>query len=493
MSSRPLPNPSCEPACPTALEQAYSPEQFRLQGHALVDQLADYLAQALAGKLDAVLPAHAPDDLAKDWQRDFQSPHPMSLPVLMAEVLAQSNHLHHPRYIGHQVSAPLPITALCEMAAALLNNGTAIYEMGPVSTAMERNVIRWMSDHVGYGPEADGFLTSGGSAGNLTALLAARQAMAGYDLWEAGQKPEEPFAILASAHIHYSLQRVVQVMGWGKDAVIAVPLDENFRLDASQLQPAYDKAVAAGRRVIAVVGNACSTATGSYDPLEAIGAFCKEKGLWFHVDGAHGASALLSEKYRPLLSGIEQADSVVWDPHKMMMMPALVTAVLFKDGRDSYKAFAQKASYLFQKPPEEEWFNLAHRTLECTKRMMSLKLYAALSLYGEGVFAEHVTRMYDLAKDFAGLLLAQPDFELAVMPESNIVCFRYAPEGFSGDLSALQAEIRQRILKDGSFYLVQTQLPQGVFLRVTLMNSFTTLSDLEALLETIRQSSRTVS
>src|SRR5205823_3523239 len=116
--------------------------------------------------------------------------------------------------------------------------------------------------------------------------------------------------------------------------------------------------------------------------------FCAARGLWLHVDGAHGASAALSARHRGLLAGIERADSVVWDAHKMMLMPALLTAVLFRDGRRSYSAFAQEASYLFAEgPAEAEWFNTGQRTLECTKRMMSLKLYASLLCHGTGLFA----------------------------------------------------------------------------------------------------------
>jgi L-2,4-diaminobutyrate decarboxylase len=238
--------------------------------------------------------------------------------------------------------------------------------------------------------------------------------------------------------------------------------------------------------VIAVVASAGSTATGAFDPLDEVADFCAAHDLWMHVDGAHGASAVLSDTHRARLRGIERADSVVWDAHKMMLMPALVTAVLFRDGRRSYQAFAQEASYLFTgAAPEEQWFNSGTRTLECTKTMMALKLYVALAAYGRAYFADYLDAMFALAQRFADAIEAAPDLELAVRPDCNIVCFRVR----GGD-DALQAEIRRRLLAGGHFYLVQTALPAGVFLRVTLINPATRDADLAALLDAVRAAAR---
>ena len=203
----------------------------------------------------------------------------------------------------------------------------------------------------------------------------------------------------------------------------------------------------AGRHVLAVVASAGSTATGAVDPLEAVADFCARHGLWFHVDGAHGASAVLSPRYRGLLRGIERADSVVWDAHKMMLMPALITAVLFRDGARSFDAFAQEASYLFHGQQERAWHDVAQRTLECTKEMMALKLYTCLSVLGTRVFQDALEGSFDLARAFAHKLQAAEDFELAVEPECNIVCFRHTPRGVpEGELDALQARLRETLV-----------------------------------------------
>jgi L-2,4-diaminobutyrate decarboxylase len=250
-----------------------------------------------------------------------------------------------------------------------------------------------------------------------------------------------------------------------------------------------DEAAKRGRRPFALVANGCSTATGSFDDLEKAADWAESRGLWLHVDGAHGAAALLSPKYRPLLRGLNRADSFIWDAHKNMLMPALITAVIFRDGGHSYEAFSQKASYLFEKSAAEEWYNYAHRTMECTKTMMGMRLFASLAAYGTEFFAGYVTATYDLTREFARRLRAAGDFETAVEPESNIICFRFLKAG-EPDLDGLQRRIRRAMLERGHFYIVQTELAGRMWLRGTLINPRTTVSDLDALMDEIRTVAR---
>jgi L-2,4-diaminobutyrate decarboxylase len=479
----------------TRVRAAFDPGRFRRDGQAIVGLLADHLTRAQLGGGGSpmpVLPWLAPDASVAHWRAALaDGPHRdgFDLPGLLAEVVERSNHLHHPGYVGHQVTPPLPAAALCDLVGSLLNNGSAVYEMGPVTTAFERLVIGELAGHLGMPAGADGVFTSGGSAGNLTALLAARQARAGFDVWSDGNAGGPPLAFLCSAEAHYSLGRALQIMGLGAKAAWPVPVDDRFRLDPTQLPAVRRAAEAAGYRVIGAVASACSTATGAFDPLEAIADFCEHGGLWLHVDGAHGASVAFSDRHRSLVQGIARADSVVWDAHKLMLMPALVTAVIFRDGRRSYEAFAQQASYLFAEvSPEQQWFNLAGRTLECTKLMMSLKVYAALALHGPAFFGGYVDGMFALTQSFAGAIEAAPDFELALRPQANIVCFRHRPAGLAPgpELDRRQAQVRQRLIEAGSFYMVQTRLPAGLHLRTTLLNPFTTIDHLRDLLQAIR-------
>jgi len=472
-------------ALPETLRSAYDPERFRRDGHALVDQVADYLRAATAGTLP-VLPWVEPETALGRWPDTLPEQPGPSLAELMTRVLAESNHLHHPRYVGHQVTAPLPSSALVHLVSALLNNGTAVYEMGPVSSPLERRALGWMAQKAGLPPGADGVLTSGGSLGNLTALLAARQAATGRDVWDEGLAEGRPLAILAPEESHYCIRRAAQILGLGKAGIVSVPVDDRFRLRPEALPDAFAAAERAGRQVFAVVASAGSTSTGAFDPLEPVAEFCRARGLWFHVDGAHGASAVLSPKYAGLAAGIGRADSLVWDAHKMMLVPALLTAVLFRDARSSYQAFSQRADYLFREHAEGEWWTSGLRTVECTKRMMGVELWGALAMHGTRMFSEYVTRMFDLGRTFAAMIEEADDFELAVDPDCNIVCFRHVPGTFA-ELDAHQDAVRGRLLAEGSFYLVRTRLRGRVYLRVTLINPLTSERDLEELLVAIRR------
>ncbi len=467
---------------PPAIRHAYDPEQFRADGHRLIDQLADQLGtwQAREG---VVLPWIDPLHARAAWAAKSLRAESGELVEDLMSIARASTALIHPRCMAHQVPPPLPGAALAELVSALLNNGLAIAEMGPAGVPIELAVIRWMANKLGFGSAAGGVLTSGGSVGNLTALLAMRQAKAGHDAWSAGAHEGPPLAVIVPRDAHYSIARTLHIMGWGDGGAIPANIGETHRLTAHAVEEAL--AHANGRRVIGIVAAACSTAVGMFDPLHELADVADKHGLWLHVDAAHGGGAALSRTEREKLAGIERADSVVWDAHKLMMMPALVTAVLFRNGDHAYEAFAQRASYLFAggDPRERSW-DLGTRTLECTKRMMAIEVWTQLRVHGEELFGAIVDRQVHLARLLAAKVSAAPDFELALAPESNIVCYRYT--GGTGDLDAANRALRQRVVEDGRFYIVGTQLPRGYFLRSTLMNPLIEPSDLDALLVHLR-------
>ncbi|WP_338875702.1 aminotransferase class I/II-fold pyridoxal phosphate-dependent enzyme [Spirosoma sp. SC4-14] len=469
------------------LTAAYSPERFRQQAHTLVDLLADQLNQDERSN-EPVLPYAEPDELLAYWQADFQKPIDGDpLPVL-TDIVKRSIHLHNPRYMGHQVAPPLPLAALTGVLTGLLNNGMAVYEMGMTANALERIVTQWMAEKMQLGPQAGGLLTSGGTLANLTALLTARAVAVSNNVWEEGYAERSRLAIMVSEEAHYCVDRAARIMGLGSDGIIKIPTNERFQLRTDLLETYLEQARANGLTVFAVVGCACSTSTGSYDDLMAIADFCEKHTLWFHADGAHGGAAVMSETYRPLIRGIERADSVVVDFHKMMMIPALVTAVLYRRELDSYRTFQQKAQYLWSDATAKDWFNSGKRVFECTKLMMSAKVYTVLRTYGEAIFTANVETLYRLASRFADQVRSRPEFELAVEPESNIVCFRYVGNGHTADqLDTLNTQIRAKLLKEGRFYIVQTTLRGRVYLRVSLMNPLTTDTHLEELLDVISQ------
>lgn len=475
------------------LSTMFDAETFRSTGHELIDLLAEELSRSLSAERP-VLNWREPSDEDLRWQAPLPQQSTLDLAGLLdklkLDILPGNLAIHHPQNMGHQVATPLPIAALCDLVAALTNQAMAVYETGPSATMLERQVIRWLSALIGWqGEKVNGVLTSGGAQANLTALLAARQHTQSHT-WKHGVAAQQSMRILASEHSHYSVSRAAGIMGLGTDAVIKIPTDDAGRMLMSEIISAHQHCLERQEIVMAIVANAACTPTGSIDPLQAIGEYCQAHRLWFHVDGAHGASALLSIQHCEKLQGIQLADSVVWDGHKLLYMPAAVSAVLFKSPADSYLAFAQDASYLFQGNDHEvETYNVSYRALECTKRMMALKLWAAFSLYGVEGFATLVDEAFGKARLFAEKLQKNPHFELLMMPQTNIVCFRHLVEGLSGEaLNQHQASIRKNIVESGKFHLTQVELHGKVWLRTTLMNPFTEEQHLHSLMDCITNS-----
>jgi L-2,4-diaminobutyrate decarboxylase len=461
----------------------FDPEEFRKEGHLLVDTLSEYLNSALTGEKMPVLPWNDPDELTEIFSLDSEGGENEPLNDFIKRIIDNSIHIHHPHYIGHQVTSPLPATVLVQFCTTLLNNGAAIYEMGPVNMAMERNVISAFGSLIGYKPGFDGIFTHGGTAGNLTAMLAARQAKTNYNIWEDGVKETKRPGYMISEQAHYSVGRNVKIMGLGEESIIKIPVDEHFRIRTDLLEKIKTEAEEKGIEVIAIVASSCSTATGSYDDLNSIADFSEKHNLWMHVDGAHGMGVLFSEKYKEKVSGIERADSIVIDFHKMLLVPALNTLVMFRNGEKSFETFAQKASYLFQKSLKNVWYNSAIRTIECTKSALGIIAYTAVKYYGKDYYREYIDSRYDLARSFANMIKYSQNIQLAVEPESNIVCFRFASEKCSDlTLNQINAKLREAIVREGSFYIVQVELEGNIWLRVTIINPVTSIDDLQALL-----------
>jgi L-2,4-diaminobutyrate decarboxylase len=465
------------------LQAARDPEQFRSLGHAVVDRLGEYLAAAGERAIPVARPLD-PAGMAERWPADFAGgADPL---VLVERVLAESVVTHHPGYVGHQLAAPLPLTALGALVTAVTNGSGAIYELSQSASACEAALAQYLSGRLGLPATAGGMIVHGGSIATLTALLAARQAQAGFDAWRDGTHAGPPLALLASDQAHYSTARAAQIMGFGEAGAIAVESDERFRMRPEALAAEIAAARARGLHPIAVVATAGTTPTGAFDPLEAIAEICSAEGLWLHVDAAHGGSAALSPTLAPQLAGIGRADSVVWDLHKTLPFPALASLLAYARARDAYGAFAQKADYLFDRDdPGAE--NMGTRTLECTRPQLALVAYLGFAALGTEGLRAHVERLWELGAELAELVRESGDFELALEPECNIVCFRHrAPAGIDSD--AHQERIRSELNASGSYYLVQTRLRGATWLRSALMNAATTRDDLLGMLAALRAS-----
>jgi L-2,4-diaminobutyrate decarboxylase len=440
-----------------------------------------YVAESQAGRKPVAAPPPLPElidrldlrSLIRDGGLDADGFGPW-----LEQVLDHSVRLHHPAEIAHQVAGPDVPSAIADLVQGAINQPMSIYEMGPAAHAMERVVVEWMTEQIGWPEGGGGVLTHGGSLANLTALLAARAAAAP-DAWTDGV--DGSLAVLAPPSTHYSVRRSVAMLGLGERAVVDLEVDEHERIVPTALEDALARCQAGGRRPMALVAAAAATSTGLHDDLDAAGRFCRDHDIWFHVDAAHGAAALLSPEHRHLLRGIEHADSVIWDAHKMMRTSALAAAVLLREEWRLEAAFRQKASYLIYEDADESGSSLLERQVECTKAAIGTRIFMNLAFRGPDGIGRYVAEQYDKTLRFWEMIEAREGFECLARPESNILCFRYGRD------PELQVALRERLLRDRRYHLSSTEVNGERWLRMSVMAPATTEETISGLLDAIEE------
>jgi L-2,4-diaminobutyrate decarboxylase len=491
-------SPSEQARC--RIQAAFDPELLRRAGHVLADSLSDHLVEVQNGD-GPVLPWHRPPDLVREAAeiKDRFLPPGVDRETLVgrfrelvATMLQRGLNLHHPRYIGHQVPAPVPIAGLFDAVGSVTNQVMAIYDMGPWATAAEWAMVQRLGEQIGWSPGSfSGLMTHGGSLANFTALLTARN-VALPNCWEQGVAASAaPPTLVVHSDAHYCVSRAAGMLGLGTEHVLRVGLDSRRRMDPNRLDETLAALRAAGRPIMAAVACACATPIGAFDPLEEIADVCRRHEVWLHVDAAHGGCACLSSRYGHLVSGLQRADSLIWDAHKMLFVPGLCALVLYRNPAYRFETFRQDAPYLFDpSAPGLAEYDSGLRTVECTKRAAAFGLWGVWSMFGPQLFADMVDVTFDLGRVLYEKLLAAPDFQPLHEPQCNIVVFRYVPPGMEASpperLGRFQLELRRRVIESGDFYIVSTNLDGVGALRVTIINPLTTPDDLDQLLDTLR-------
>ena len=475
------------------IHQALESDSSRESGTLFVELVARYLSETRA-EAGPVSTALSVEQIAERFDEAMPRKGKALREVverIARDVVRDANHLTHPMYLGHQVSAPLPAAIWLESAISMLNNSLAVREMSPTLTAIEHRVVRWMVELAGFGPRAGGTLTTGGTEATFTALLAARS-RALPDAWVNGVGAHAP-VVLYGEHAHYSVTRAIAQLGLGTRHAIPIP-SRHLRMDVDVLAQRIERLFRDGTPVMAVVATAGSTATGSFDDLERIGRLCISHGVWLHVDGAHGASALLSAAHRGRVRGIEHASSVAWDPHKMMLLPLSAGLLLVRDERDLDAAFAQKAPYLFHGAEGERIADQGVRSFMCSRRADALKVWFALQRYG----ADGIAALYDhlcaVTRTLHEAIEDREDFEALHVPEANILCFRWlgSPRRAEASLDELNRELRERYNRSGRGWITSTLLEGRRVLRVTIMNPLTHDKHVTRLLDGLAQEAQTL-
>lgn len=474
---------------PPAEEATLDPrdwEAFRALAHRMVDDTLDHLRDLRDGPPWRPMPdavrASFPEPLPREGQgaeaayADFAE-----------RVRPYPNGNLHPRFWGWVQGTGTPLAMMAEMLAAALNPHLAGFDQAPAR--VEDQVLAWLAELTGFPPTASGLLVSGGTMANTVGLAVARHARAGFDVREEGLQGGRPrLVVYASTETHGWVRKAAELLGLGNAAVRRVAVDDEYRMDVAALRAAIAEDRAAGHRPFCVIGTAGSVNTGATDDLRALAAVAREEGLWLHVDGAFGALAAWSERLRPLVAGLEEADSVGFDLHKWGYLPFEIACVLVRDAEAHRATFAASASYLAVEPRGVIAGGLpfAERGLELTRDFKALKAWMAFKAHGVDEIVRVIEQNVDQARYLADRVEAHPHLELLAPVPLNVVCFRYAPPGLAADaLDAVNREILLRLQERGIAVPSSTVLHGRFALRVANVNHRSRREDFDALLDAV--------
>ncbi len=443
-----------------------------------VERVADRLA-ATRRPFTGITPQElAPVVAAVDLDRPLGDSS-AALDELQDVYLRDAVYFHCPRYLGH-LNCPVVIPAVVgEAVLSAVNSSLDTWDQSAGATLIERKLIDWTAGRIGLGPSADGVFTSGGTQSNLQALLLARE--------EAGTADLSKLRIFSSECSHFSVQKSAQLLGLGREAVIPIPVDRRKRLQSVVLAAELEACRAEGLIPMAIVATAGTTDFGSIDPLPEVAALAAEYGAWMHVDAAYGCGLLASRTRRHLLDGIELADSVTVDYHKSFFQPVSSSALLVRDG-STLRHATYHADYLNpRRTVAEQIPNQVDKSLQTTRRFDALKLWMTLRVMG----ADGVGELFDEVCALAGagfdLLAADPRYDVVVEPQLSTLVYRYIPEAVASPAEIDRANLyaRKALFASGEAVVAGTKVDGRQYLKFTLLNPETTVSDIAAVLDLI--------
>ncbi len=384
-----------------------------------------------------------------------------------------------PRTFGTVLASSTPFAALSDMWMS----GLSGFATSPLLMAsnVELQVISWFKEVFGYPKDSSGVIGSGGSMANLIGLTVGRNAKAGYSVKEEGVR--EKFTFYGSTEMHSSIQRALEQMGVGGKYLVRIPVDDEYRIDVSLLKSRVAEDRSKGYKPLCVIGNAGSTNTGSFDDLNALADYCAKEDLWFHVDGAFGAWAALSPKYKHLTDGMERADSLAFDLHKWMFLPYGIGCTLVRDRDAHYFTYATHGDYI---PHEDRW--LSDYSVELSRPFRALKAWMSLKENGFDKYGRIIEQNIEQTKYLAELIRSSPNLELLAPVPLNVVNFRYVKGGLDErQLNDLNSRIADTIIWGGNYFIFPSKVGEKVSIRVCITNHRTMRSDLEGFIDEVHR------
>lgn len=449
---------------------------MRRVGYQVVDMLVEHMANVrekpVTRNKDRATLARM---LHEPPPSDGQDPDTI-LRTLRDSVFTNVMHLDHPRFFAFAPGPSNFVSVMGDALASGFNVFAGVFREGSAAAQIELTVLDWLRELCGFPDSAGGVLVSGGSVANLTALAAARKTALGDD-WRAG-------VLYSSDQTHSSIGRAVGILGFQQNQLRQIPSDDGLCLPVKALRRAVQQDRAAGFRPFCVIANAGTINTAAIDPLLEIAELCKREQLWFHVDGAYGAAAVLTAEGRKALTGLERADSLTLDPHKWLFQPYEIGCVLLRDQHLLEQTFQVLPEYLKAILGSTDGINFCDYGLQLTRSFRALKLRMSIKAFGLDAFRSAIEIGLANARFAERRLRESEEWEIVTEANLGVLTFRYHPSGISEtEVNRINLAISEQINSDGFAMIMTTEVGGKTVLRICTINPRTTEQDIA---ETIR-------
>lgn len=398
----------------------------------------------------------------------------------------------NPRFLAYVMSGANHVGILGELLSTALNQNCSKWHLAASAAEIERQVVRWIAEFIGYPSDTGGVLVSGGSMANLTCLAVARKAKAPFDLAKDGVRAGPPLSIYVSAEGHSCLDKSLELLGLGKNQLRKIPVRDDLTISVAKLEEQIRQDKAAGYYPICVIGNGGTVNSGAVDPLDELADLCAKYDLWFHVDAAYGGPAAAVPMAEGLFRGIERADSVALDPHKWLYVPFEAGCALVKSGQDLRETFSVIPDYLRADLGKSERFDFMEYSFQLSRSFKALKVWMTFKAYGAEKLRAAIEGNIETMRYMGSLIERSDDFELLAPVPLSAVCFRYrtADEQYHHDeeyLSALNKRLLDAVEQDGRVFITGTMIRGKTALRACCVNHRTRPRDVEYVLGVVRE------
>ena len=463
-------------------------DEYRTLAHRMLDESLDYLRDVRQRPTWTPMPSEVRERLSSEPVPRTGLGDRAAYDDFVSLVRPYPNGNIHPRFWGWVMGTGTPQTAMADFLSSVVNPNLGGLEQAPV--LVEKQVVKWSAELMGFPDTAGGILVSGGTMANVLGLAVARQHGAGFDIRAEGLQGDHPqLLVYASTEVHGWLKKACEFLGLGNAAFRRVPVNADFEVDVAAMEAMIRADREAGHRPFCIIGTAGTVQTGATDDLGALADLAAREKLWFHVDGAFGAMARLSPETASVTKGMERADSLAFDLHKWGYLPFDIACLITREDRQLVETFSMQAAYLASDTRglmAQSGIYFADRGIELTRSFKALKAWMMFRATGVELLGQHIARNVRQARYLERLVKAHPELELLAPVPLNIVNFRFIRPGADDEmLNTLNRRILADLQEEGIAVPSGTMISGRYAIRVAISNHRSRDDDFEALVDAV--------